>query len=389
MIQRQYLSVFVTITTTFLLYLILVRSLTIEDFALYSFAFSFIGVVGVISELGFKQYILTLHKRSDIEQTLRIFSFNLIVSFLSIIILLQILYEDDILRTLSICALSYSLMILFENYMAFKRALGNFDGEANARILSRILLLLIVLAFSLMSLSVNYFISTLFIVSTIVLLYENAFRGLIPSFGKYFQTIKKVMPFFFQYVFFVIFFKVDILLMEYFNAGSAYIANYALNFRIQDVFILLTIPSANFFLMLVKDKSPEHNIRQHIWNHSYIVIFLSLIIYFLSFLFLEDLIGFFFGKNYENVASIFLVFCFAIPFILFNSIISQIIVLRNMIWFFTTGYFFITFAKIFIFFFMFDGVSLKFPAYLNLSLEAIFSIYLLFLYIYSSRNKML
>ena len=297
-----------------ILFLAVANSTGKESLGLYSFIISILAIIVVLGDLGIGTFITKEHSKKGTyqPQILNLAVFKVI--FTTLLTALFLLFSPTEKKELGLCLVVAGIFIcdsLISNSYSIWRAEGNFLRETFYKVGISIIYLVVSIILYLNNLELSktlaiilffYFLLTLkasyFYLKTFNLDFSNRFIK-----GRYIIYLKNSLPIMVAALFTILYFRVDILMLEYF-AGYNAVGTYSVASKLIEVAMIIPWALSTALLPLIsKSCKSLKSININLLLHFGIGTIIFLIFYFLSdmaidLLFIEEF------QNSKKVTSI-------------------------------------------------------------------------------------
>ena len=323
----QWLSTIYVATTSFVISVLLARELGVEGFGVYSYVLSLTGIFFIIQDGGYK----TLIFRNSVDGYSKdndLIGFGIGHLLLTTIfgVAIVMLFQPKYWLAIIAAIICMSLIVLSEFVSSALKGDGRFKLDALWKIVIRTVsaaaILLVLFYYS--SNEISYLFIAWIFALLVVLIWPLA-KGWLrwPRFNFNTEVIKANMAFLTIDVATVLYFRSDIVLLEYFGQQQGDVGQYSAAYRILEGIILLATPVAQ--ITFRKLRLAEN--QQHFFRILLLLIgsmlFVAFLIIAMGVLWGGDLMVFVFGEEYQKAGDLLPLLLTAMLFILPNYILTQ------------------------------------------------------------------
>ncbi len=323
----QWLSTIYVATISFVVSVLLARGLGVEGFGVYSYVLSLAGIFFIVQDGGYK----TLIFRNGVDGYSKgdgLIGFGagylLLVTVSGVVIVM--LFQPKHWLAIIAAIICMSLVVLSEFVSSTLKGDGEFKLDAlwkiTIRTVSAIAILLVLFYCS------SNEISYLFIAWTFALLIVLIWplvKGWLrwPRFNFNTEVIKANMAFLTIDVATVLYFRSDIVLLEYFGQQQGDVGQYSAAYRILEGIILLATPVAQITFRKLRLAENQQQFFRVLFLLIVSMLFAAILIITMGVLWGGDLMVFVFGEEYRKAGDLLPLLLISMVFILPNYILTQ------------------------------------------------------------------
>ena len=323
----QWLSTIYVATISFVVSVLLARGLGVEGFGVYSYVLSLAGIFFIVQDGGYR----TLIFRNGVDGYSKgdgLIGFGaghlLLVTVSGVVIVM--LFQPKYWLVILAAIICMSLVVLSEFVSSTLKGDGEFKLDAlwkiTIRTVSAIAILFVLFYYS------NNEISYLFIAGTFALLIALIWplvKGWLrwPRFNFNTEVIKANMAFLTIDVATVLYFRSDIVLLEYFGQQQGDVGQYSAAYRILEGIILLATPVAQITFRKLRLAENQQQFFRVLFLLIVSMLFAAILIITMGVLWGGDLIVFVFGEEYRKAGDLLPLLLISMVFILPNYILTQ------------------------------------------------------------------
>lgn len=309
----------------FLVSVILARVLGVEEFGNYSYILSLVGIFLIIQDGGFKTLIFRQSvngsPQSLLSSGITHVAIITILGFLAILI-----FQPHRWITILTAVGCMGLVVLCSFVSSYLKGKGDFKSDAIWKMVIRTLtaFAILIALFSFEESSLTY----LFIgwsVALLLALFWPIVKGYLkwPSFNFKSDLFKVSMVFLTIDFATVLYFRSDIVMLEYFGYIKDEVGQYSAAYRILEGIILLATPVAQIAFRSLRLKRRQNEFYLLLRWLVFFMFFISVIIALAGAFFGKNLILLVFGEQYHYAGELLPLLLLAIIFILPNYILTQ------------------------------------------------------------------
>ena len=332
----------------FLVSVILARELGVENFGNYSFILSLGLIFAIIQDGGYK----TLIFRESIDNSshpLIPFAFAHVIFVTILGILILILLEPQYFIELLTVFCCMCLVILTSFVSSFLKGRGDFKYDAiwqiTIRSLTACVILLVLFFYD------NSSITLLFLGWSVALLFVliwPVMKGILkwPKFNFQLEIFRSSMVFLTIDLATVLYFRSDIVLLEYFGTIKSDVGQYSAASRVIEGLILLATPIAQISFRNLRLKKSKKEFFTLLYQLLFLMLSIAFFITLIGGFYGEIFMLFVFGQEYLHAGQLLPILLFALLFILPNYILTQSTIALNKELFFAKIVLFVAFLNI-------------------------------------------
>ncbi len=334
----QSFATFYVAGISYLISLITARLAGPEIFGDFSLALSFGSILIILIEGGFKTLINreevgSGQKKINANQIISTAVFHIIIVSLFSIVILYFFLRDINLKILLILTAIYFMLTAFLNLKhAALRGKGNFTTDAKLQILNRtVTLMFFLITLYFFEIEAWKLILSLLIGTLVVLMVTLLKSEIIASLcSPKFTTYKYVYLIFILEILFGIYFRFDLIIMNFLDIEVKEIGYYSAAFKILEFFLLLGTPISLIIFhryRLFRDLNSKINLDTLYYLIGLIAfgIFISLPIFFNS----EVIVKFVYGNEYLDSSAHVKIFSMALVFLLPKILLIQFLLAQE------------------------------------------------------------
>lgn len=298
----------------FIFFLYLANNLGAETLGIYSYLISIYSIIIVLTELGILKQITKLKSLNFDEKYLNFISNLRILFFLIVAIIATVFLEAPNYLNWLVLLLVFS-DVLFENVYAFYRGEKQFSKEVFIKFIISIIYIVYILFIYIFEYKniFNIFLglSTIFIIYSIFIYRKNICVARV-KLEKVFQLIKVAIPIYIGAVLTVVYFKIDILMIENI-LSTEYTAYYSVASKILE--LILVIPAVIGNILLPYFTTNNTKVEKNLVTQFIIALLVFLIFYFCG----KYIVQIFFSSEFNFSSEIFSILVFSVIPIVINS----------------------------------------------------------------------
>ena len=323
----QWLSTIYVATVSFIVSILLARELGVEGFGIYSYVLSLAGIFFIIQDGGYKTLIFR-NGIDGLSEDDGLIGFGagylllITISGAAIVLLFQPKYWMAIIAAIT----CMGLVVLSEFVSSTLKGDGEFKLDAlwkvAIRTLSAVAILLVLFYYPSDEI---YYLFIAWTFALLVVLIWPLVKGWLrwPKLNFSAKVMKANMAFLTIDVATVLYFRSDIVLLEYFGQQQSDVGQYSAAYRILEGIILLATPVAQIsFRKLRLSENKQQFFRVFILL-IVAMLFSAILIITMGTLWGSDLVIFIFGEEYKRAGALLPLLLIAMIFILPNYILSQ------------------------------------------------------------------
>jgi len=321
----------------FILFFFLIRFLTVAEYGIYNLVWAHVGLLSPFVDFGTTSYGMVYLPKSKSDKTSFLFSLRLFLSFIVFIltILLAFLFHYENKIIIYIFLTSFVIFFNFASgtYLIVTSVMQKLTKTA---VLSFILNCFII--FSIITgllifkkLRVIFIILALFY-SVYSFYYSSLIKQLVPNlhirfdFPKWYEIIKKSYIFVFISVFAGIYFKIDVLLLSFLKGKEA-VGIYSSGYKFFEAIILIA-SSYNTVTIPLFSKIAQSNkslLMKKVKRHGILLGLMGFSVVLMTYLLGPYIFPYILKGDYIRALPVVQIIVWALPVILFNSILLNII----------------------------------------------------------------
>ena len=323
----QWISTIYVAVISFVVSVLLARELGVENFGNYSYILSLAGIILIIQDGGYKMLIFREnvdHSSSRLLMSYAV-SHTLLISMLCTLVI--ILLHPQRWFTILMAVWCMGLVAICGFVSSLLKGKGDFKSDAIWKIVTRSLTagaILWALFFYNDKAITSLFIfwSSALLLALIWPIYKRYLK--LPSFNFQNNLIKSSIVFLTIDVATILYFRSDIVLLEYFGNVEGDVGQYSAAYRIIEGLILLATPFALIaFHSLRQSYNMKENFFRLFWIFLLTIFFAAICIVGLGALWGEKFMVIVFGVDYASAGTLLLWLLFALLFIFPNYILTQ------------------------------------------------------------------
>ncbi len=325
-ISLQWVSVTYGAIVSLIVSSLLARELGVEEFGIYSYVLSLAGIFFIIQDGGYKTLIF--RNSVDNGKCGGLMGFGaghlllVTVSGVAIVMLFQPKYWLAIITAIA----CMGLVALSEFVSSTLKGGGRFKLDALwkfiIRTVSAIAILLVLFYYPKNEIS---YLFIAWVIALLIVLIWPLFKGWLsrPRFNFNTEVVKANMAFLTIDVATVLYFRSDIVLLEYFGQQQGDVGQYSASYRILEGIILLATPVAQISFRKLRLSENQQQFFRVFFLLIVSMLFAAILIITMGVLWGGDLMLIVFGEQYQYAGELLPLLLFAMLFILPNYILTQ------------------------------------------------------------------